>query len=245
MYSSHLEENETKNNNQYKTNNNRNLDIQKLLEEKRKNKLFSTNPSNVDNKDGDKLTNLLLSKRKQNTEETNDNPKDTLEDKTQEKKNNIDDLINKRLQEKLKNKGLENNMNKPSITPQSKESNLTQRVTQKKLSRKIYTIILKNKYKLKPLNNEEENVINKLTKCFTMGLQTYEHNFNCLKGYFEKWKIKSKESELINEINEIKKDEENINKNLNELKLEENKNENEINKNEKIDKINNEEEKKN
>ena len=94
MYSSHLEENETKNNNQYKTNNNRNLDIQKLLEEKRKNKLFSTNPSNVDNKDGDKLTNLLLSKRKQNNEETNDNPKDTLEDKTQEKKNNIDDLIN-------------------------------------------------------------------------------------------------------------------------------------------------------
>ena len=101
MYSSHLEENQTKNNNQYKTNNNRNLDIQKLLEEKRKNKLFSTNPSNVDNKE---LFTLAIEHliRKQNNEETNDNPKDTLEDKTQEKKNNIDDLINKRLQEKLK-----------------------------------------------------------------------------------------------------------------------------------------------
>ncbi len=75
-----------------------------------------------------------------------------------------------------------------------------------------------------------------------MWLQTYEHNFNCLKGFFEKLKIKSKESELINEINGIKKDEENINKNLNELKIEENKCENEINKNDIIDKIKNEEE---
>ena len=47
-----------------------------------------------------------------------------------------------------------------------------------------------------------------MTKCFSI-IQIYEHNFNCLKSFFEKWKIKSKESES-KLINEIKKDEENI-----------------------------------
>ena len=38
--------------------------------------------SDGDNKDREKLLNLLMTKRKQNTEETNDNPKDSLKNIT-------------------------------------------------------------------------------------------------------------------------------------------------------------------
>ena len=125
MHSSNLEENETKINIQYKTNNNNNLDIEKLLEQKRKNKILSTSKPNSDNKDGDKLLKLLMSKRKQNLEESN-NQNENIDNKNSEKKDDIiDNLITKRLQEKLKSKNLtlENNQNKSLLVAQTKENN--------------------------------------------------------------------------------------------------------------------------